>query len=331
LLCLTISALAGPILSGCGTANETGVVARSHNDEPLALPDRGPAERDAVPEVGAEALHGAWRWDYITAGAVQMHRILEFEPAGTLTVGGRSMWSLTEPAETSAHAGFFEVTQQGTVRYGWGDGVVGEAEHSLTFLENPEIISIHPCCRANPLTERYWTHRGYLARDAERTRFERIAMDRVLEEDGSLRSSQRTHTELVFSEPPAQLEEDDECSLQVTIAVDVTEAGLQELGEHELTLPCRVQVDGAAKVLTVPGLDISQDRPLLEGPSYARGVWYELLEEQQSVEGWSVTIVRAFADAFEPYLAFDPARPDVLFHYLDPHAGSVRGYRQVAP
>lgn len=328
--CLALLVLVVHTLSGCSTAGDTAVVARPHDNAPLARADGGPAERLAVP--GAEALYGTWRWDYITAGAVQQHLILEFEPEGTLTLAGRSMFSFTEPEETWENGGVFEVTPQGTVRYGWGEGVVSEAEHSLTVIENPELLSSHRCCRVNAPSARYWTHRGYLARNAERTRFERIAMNRVIEEDGSLRSSLRTHTELVFSEPPAQLEEDDECSLQVTIAVDLTEAGVQELAEHELTLPCRVHVDGAANVLTVPGLDTSERGTLLESPFNARGVWRELLKEQQSVEGWSEPLLRALVVSFEPYLAFDPALPDVLFHHPDTNnGGTVWGYGWVEP
>jgi hypothetical protein len=313
------------LLVGCGASSEAESTAAPRNE------DSDAATLAAVQSPTPEQLHGQWRWDYVTAGAVQMGMVLDFDAGGVLNVSSRSMNSLTEPATVGADTGVFELSKQGTVRYRWGDGSRNEWEHSLTLLENPDIIYSHPCCRPIYGGERYWTHRGYLARDAKRKQFERVGMKRVREEDGNLRSSVRTQTNLTFSAPPAELLPESECTLEVNVAVAVTESAEEELREYRSTFACRAQAHEGAIVITLQGFETIYGTSLVEAPFNGRSVWRTVLDEDASVRDWSDTARIALSDAFDAYLAFDPARPEVLFHSLESNSSVPQGFAWVTP
>jgi hypothetical protein len=51
-----------------------------------------------------------------------------------------------------------------------------------------------------------------------------------------------------------------------------------------------------------------------------------MLEAESDVADWPEEPRAVLTAAFEPYLAFEKTRPDVLFHYLDANAPTIAGY-----
>jgi hypothetical protein len=307
--CISIALLS----VGCGRAE------RSAPGEPN--PEDGPS----VPS--ESALLGAWRWQYLTAGAVQYSSLLTFEAPGIVRAHFHSMTSFTEPASNVDAEGTFELGANGTVRYTWqGEGTRVESEHSLTFVEPSSRTAKHPCCR---LSTRYWTHRGYLAMNRARTRFRREAMQRAVAESGAVTSFLRTGVELTFPAAPATLLDGGDCSLDVAIQIEGTE------GTREFTtaLDCVAQTDGSGiGVIFFPGFDVtSSGASLLDQPSSARERWQALYTERSDANTWPESLRKALAQAFEPYIAFDLEHPDVLFHYIAMYSLEVEGYYRRLP
>jgi hypothetical protein len=200
-----------------------------------------------------------------------------------------------------------------------------EASNDLTLVENADVLASHPCCRLLNGSDRYWTHRGYLAENRARTRFRREASRRAVAEDGTVTSFTRTRVELAFSAPPVTLGGRSDCRFEVAIRVETTGFEARDFGP--LALPCLVEDDDQGlSTLVVPGWDQRDGRSLRETPYQARGLWAEMLEAESDVADWPEEPRAVLTAAFEPYLAFEKTRPDVLFHYLDANAPTIAGY-----
>lgn len=289
------------------------------------------ADHVAVATPTAADIAGDWRNDYITAGAVSRHTRLRFGKLGELAVVTESTQTFTDPPSVAAYEGRYDVTTRGTVTYSWGDSARIEAENSLTFVEGRALEDGHPCC-ALAGTTRWWSHRGYLAEDRARTRFHRDSMRRTIAVDGVVDSFIRTSVDLIFRAPPADLVEREDCTFDVAIHVEAMEAGAIDARDFVRTLPCSVAEDGMGLVvILVSGTEAVDGQSLADSPYLGRTAWVRLLEEQAEITSWSETLRAALSDAFELYLAFDRARPDVLFHYLDTNRLDITGYGWVAP
>lgn len=278
------------------------------------------------PAPAALDLHGEWRRDYVTAGAIAQHTRLQFRKDGSLGLDSSSMTSLTEPPAEQHDEGTYQLTGDGTVRYEWGDDGRVEALNSLTIVSMARLRE-HPCCsRVNE--ERYWTHRGYLARDGRSAEFYRESSRRAVDPVGAVTSWQRTSVTLVFSAPPSTLSPGDACSFQARFVLEVADA----TRDYELTLPCRLEsVDPNAGVVLVPGWDVSEGASLADYPHRAGTVWQSMLAERTDLEDWPEALRTALALEFEPYLAFDRRQPNVLVHYMETNAPAIEGYAWVGP
>jgi hypothetical protein len=131
-----------------------------------------------------------------------------------------------------------------------------------------------------PLTSRLgactYASRG---RDAEGSQFERLFVRRTTADDGSASLTRRA-TELSFSAPPSALDEGDECDFDVRVSVHRKRSGSDETRTFERSFPCRVQTDGAARVITVPGMETADELSLPNAPYSAARLWGEYLESE---------------------------------------------------
>jgi hypothetical protein len=289
---------------------------------------RSESNDDSIVVPTGAALVGEWRRDYVTAGTTAFHARLHFEDGGGLVVDTESMTSLTEPPALEHHRGSWEVSRPGAVKYTWGEAARSEAENNLTFVEG-RMFEGHPCC-SRAATDRWWTHRGYLAQSAQRTRFHRESMQRDVSADGSIASYRRTSVEVLFPSPPASLIGRSGCSLDVTAQLEALEAGTVLVRDFAITLPCTVTEDDFdVVVILVPGWEVIGGESLLESPYRAQEAWQLILDERSVTADWPESLRDALYHAFEPYLAFDRARPDVLFHRIDANSYAATGYARV--
>jgi hypothetical protein len=285
---------------------------------------------DATGLPTSATLVGEWRHDYVTAGTIAYHTRLRFEEGGGLVVDTESMTSLTEPPALGHHQGSWEDGRPGAVKYAWGDTTRTEAENDLTFIEG-RMLEGHPCC-VRAFSDRFWTHRGYRALNARRTTFHRESLRRGVAADGTIESHRRTSVEIAFSASPASLVGRDDCSLDVTAHLETMENGALLARDYAITLPCTVMEDDFDLVVVlVPGWDTDEGMSLLDYPYRAGNVWRLMLEERGDTTDWPESLRDALYDAFEPYLAFDRTKPDVLFHRVDAGSLAITGYARVVP
>ena len=306
------------------------VVAACGGNSRRTAGEDSPREGDALVLPTGAALVGEWRRDYVTAGTTSHHGRLHFEEGGGLVVDTESMTSLTEPPAVGHHSGSWEDSRPGAVKYAWGDSARSEAEIDLTFIQG-RMLEEHPCCY-RAFSDRWWTHRGYLAQSAQRTSFRRESLRRDIAADGTTTSYRHTSVELAFPSSPASLIGRDDCSLDVAAHLETLEDGALLARDFAITLPCTVTEDDFdVVVVLVPGWDTAEGASLLDYPYRARAVWQTLLAERGDTADWPDSLLGALWDAFEPYLAFDRARPDVLFHPIDANALAITGYARVQP
>jgi hypothetical protein len=283
----------------------------------------------AVELPSAERLHGEWRHDYLTAGALSLNTRLRFSDDGTFTLDTTSMNSFTVPATTNHYQGSYHGSDRGTVRYEWETETgQSQAERSLTFVEGRAFE--HRCCTKRETTELWWSHRGYLATSPTQTTFHREAAQRQLDADGSLGSSLETKVDLTFSQAPAELVGRNDGTLALAVQIEVVSPEGAESRSFRRTFPVQVQADGdGMRVVSLPGWDTAEGSPLTEWPYRATALWAELLAKEADTTDWSDSAREELANAFEPYLAFDEARPNVLFHHIDWNSLDITGYARV--
>jgi hypothetical protein len=273
-------------------------------------------------------LVGEWRRDYVTAGAASHHSRVRFEEGGGLVVDTESMTSFTEPPALEHHLGSWEVARPGAVKYTWGEAARSEAQNDLTFIEG-RMLEGHPCC-ARAFAERWWTHRGYLAKDERRTTFRRESLRRDTAADGTVSSHRHTTVEIAFRSTPASLIGRDDCSVDVAAHLETIADGTPLARDLTFTLPCTITEDDFdLVVILVPGWDTIDGESLLDSPYRARQAWQLMLPELVDTADWPESLLAALFDAFEPYVAFDRTRPDVLFHRIDSNSLDVTGYARV--
>jgi hypothetical protein len=287
---------------------------------------------DATVLPTSATLVGEWRHDYITAGTIAYHSRLRFEEGGVLVVDTESMTSLTEPPALGHHEGTWEDGRPGAVKYAytWDDGGRTEAENDLTFVEG-RMLEGHECC-VRAFSDRFWTHRGYRATSARRTNFHGESLRRDSAADGTMLNYRRTSVELAFSASPASLVGRDDCTLDVTAHLEALEDAVLLARDYAMTLPCTVTEDDFDLVVVlVPGWDTVEGMSLFDYPYRAGQVWQLMLEERGDTTDWPESLRGALWDAFEPYLAFDRTRPDVLFHRVEAESLDIKGYSRVQP
>lgn len=283
----------------------------------------------AVELPSAERLLGEWRRNYITAGAVSMNSRLRFAADGAFTLDATSMSSFTEPATRTHYQGSYHGSERGTVLYEW-DTELGQnqAERSLTFVEGRALE--HRCCTKRATTQVWWSHRGYLATNPTQTAFHKEAAQRQLEASGALRSSLETKVDLTFSEAPAQLVGRNDGTLTLAVQIEVVGPEGRESRRFDRTFPVEVQAEGdGMRVVSVPGLDSAEGSPLVESPYRATALWAKFLATEADTADWSDSARKELSIAFEPYLAFDEARPNVLFHQIDWNSLDTTGYARI--
>jgi hypothetical protein len=284
--------------------------------------DPGASEELVFP--AASALHGEWRRDYITAGAVTYHTRLHFREDGTVWSNSSSMNSFTEPPLLTELEGRYTVSQRGVVGIDWSaDGSIDD-EDSLVVAEG-RALSNGSHWSPGP-KERWWTLRGYLAQNVERSHFRRDSLS-------SRRSPAlvRTTTEIAFSTAPARLVPGAACSLDLRIEASLPGAGAPS-AELSFTLGCAASRDASGLiVILIPGWDTIDGELLAEQPSAARQVWRQLLEEEPDFASLPPELSQALQTAFEPYLVLDPERPDVLLHHIDMNSLDLTGYQFMGP
>ena len=285
---------------------------------------------DATVLPTSDTLVGEWRHDYVTAGTIAYHTRLRFEEGGLLVVDTESMTSLSEPPALGHHEGSWQDGRPGAVKYEWGDTARTEAENDLTFIEG-RMLEGHPCC-VRAFSDRFWTHRGYRAASARRTKFHRESLRRDFAADGTMLYHRSTSVELAFSASPASLVGRDGCSLDVTAHLEALEGAVLLARDFAVTLPCTVTEDDFDLVVVlVPGWDTDGGESLLTSPYRAGNAWRRMLEERGDTTDWPESLRDALYDAFEPYLAFDRTRPEVLFHRVDAGSLPITGYARAEP
>jgi hypothetical protein len=293
-----------------------------------------PASADPPEAPSAAALHGEWRRDYITAGAVQSHSWLRFHPDGSLVLDTSSTTSFTEPAAMARYLGSYAVTGDGTVQYEWSDGgAISRRVDTLALVESPTLDIFHPCCTE---TDRWWTFRGYLAAAGSLTRFLRETMRRGLDPAGAVLTSVRTRVTLELSAPLLDLVGRDGGTLDVAVEIETGIGDAADRREVRLTLPCRIAaVDPDLVAAVIPGWDVDPQtaspsapdgQSVVKSPYVARNIWWTMVSELTETTDWPEASRAALLDAFEPYLAFDPRRPNVLFHNIDRNSNLGEGY-----